>query len=436
VTAGGLYRPLVWSLSALLLGLGVLLAIQMISSVIGPFRFAELGSREPRTRVGIALDSPALAARWREWLPQPAGLEPIASLDLADAARLGALVLPEPRALDEHEVVALLRYVAAGGGVVVTGSIGVSDRAGAWRGYERMQSLLGGAEVIQVGAEQAAALEAGARGPLSAPLAPGAKIAVQREPGLPALSLADAELRWAGEARGASGPAASLRRSLGAGRIAWLAVGPERGAGEAEGARPLADVLDAALAWVSHEPRVELLAWPEGAAFAATLAERDREAGQGDSAAASGAVEREIAWARAAGALAHLRLPADAPSPAQPADLLRKLAGRGAWVATRSELSSWARTRSSIEARVQRAGPRRLFVAVTNHARQPAAGVVLRLHLNERTLRAGVEATAVGQRVPALRFRSGRESLDLALPELAARRSASYAIDYEPAPRD
>ena len=59
-----LYRPLVWSAATALLGAGVLLAIQMISAVVGPFRIAELGEHDPRRAVALFRDvvQPAGAA--------------------------------------------------------------------------------------------------------------------------------------------------------------------------------------------------------------------------------------------------------------------------------------------------------------------------------------------------------------------------------------
>jgi hypothetical protein len=70
-------------------------------------------------------------------------------------------------------------------------------------------------------------------------------------------------------------------------------------------------------------------------------------------------------------------------------------------------------------------------VAITNRASRPARDVVLRLHLNERVLHAEAEPTALLQERPVLRFRSGAESIDLGLPELAPRRSAAFTVDYE-----
>jgi hypothetical protein len=413
---GPLYRPLVWSLSVALLAAGALLMIQMVAALIGPFRLADLGAQDPRGRVALWMDAPATGiaqarlTRFRTWLTGPTQLRAAPALASLDPAEVGALLVSEPRTLGAADVEALERYLAAGGGVVVTGSIGVRDAEGGWRGYDLMEKLLGGVAVRPV---EAAALVAGRRGTLSAPLLPGQEIGLLPEPGLPGVESADAELRFGSE----DALAASLRRRCGHGRLAWIAAGPERGRAGDAGERPLADVDDAALAWVARRPAVEILPWPGGAPFAAAPAPHDvRESV--DSA-------RVLADAAAAGAVAWLPVPGAEQA----------LAGarrQGAWVATRAELSSWVLQRSSLEARLRPLGPERVLVSVTNRAERPVRDVVLRLHLNRRLVRAAVEPTALLQERPGMRLRPGEETLDLVLPELAARRSAAFHVDYEP----
>ncbi|HTY19858.1 MAG TPA: hypothetical protein VMH82_19255 [Myxococcota bacterium] len=437
---GSLYRPILWSLALLFGAAGLLLMIQTISAEIGPFRFAELGARDPRSRVGlwVAADAERSAgAHGEPWGAMFGGDErvlEISSLAALDPAALGAVVLPEPRALGSSDAAALSAYLAAGGGAVLTGSVGVRGADGAWRGYDVMRGLLGGAEPVPLDATGAEALLASRRGVLSSLLVPRERIAIRAEPGLPAVAGGDAELAWAAaSADGESmGLGASLRRSVGRGRLVWLAVGPERAARDAD-ARALGRVLRAAVAWVARLPLVEVLPWPGGAPFAATIEPRGEDVGPLDATALRFAVASELDAAEASAGLARLRAPSRAAAQDVVADATSELAQRGAWLATRSELASWTRQRSSIEATVRRAGPQRLVVAVTNRAPDAVRGVVLRLYLNENARSASVEATQLLQATPVLRFRAGAESLDLALPDLARRASAAFTLDYEPA---
>src|SRR5262249_1452740 len=335
-----------------------------------------------------------------------------------------------PRVLAESDAKALSSYLAAGGGVVLTGSIGVRDPDGSWRGYERMRSLLG-AEPIPLAVDAAQALVAARRGVLSSPLVPRERIAIRAESGLPGLPGAAAELTWASE-DGATTLCGSLRHTVGRGRLAWLAVGPERAAHEAD-ARELRAVLQAAVAWGARRPLVEALPWPGAARFAAVL-DVHGDVESGARTPLRFAVADEIEEAEASGGLAHLRArAAGAGGDPVVAETVAELAQRGAWLASRSELASWTRQRSSIEATLRRAGPQRLLVAVTNRARGRAGGVVLRVYLNEAARSASVEATQLLQARPVLRFEAGSDSLDLALPDLVERASAAFTLDYEPA---
>src|SRR5262249_8642668 len=328
-----------WSLASFLGASGLLLMIQTIGAEIGPFRFAELGSRDPRARVGIWLAPGAPAATappWQERLGSEARVRPLASLGGLGGARLGAVVLPEPRVLAESDAKALSSYLAAGGGVVLTGSIGVRDPDGSWRGYERMRSLLG-AEPIPLAVDAAQALVAARRGVLSSPLVPRERIAIRAESGLPGLPGAAAELTWASE-DGATTLCGSLRHTVGRGRLAWLAVGPEGAAHEAD-ARELGRRLQAPVAWVGGRPLGEVLPWPGAARFAAVL-DVHGDVESGARTPLRFAVADEIEEAEASGGLAHLRArAAGAGGDPVVAETVAELAQRGAWLASRSELA-------------------------------------------------------------------------------------------------
>lgn len=433
---GGLYRPIVLSIALLLVTSGVLLAIQMIGSVVGPFRIAELGERDPRAVVALWRPSGAAAgtamrgALSHELVESGRSVRELTALDALDPARVGALVLTEPRSLGREDVAALEAYLDAGGGVVLLGSVAVRDADGTWRGYELMQRLLG-AEIVELDPAGAAALVAARRGPLSSVLAPRQRVAIAFEPGTPGVVASDAELRWS-DARDAPGPAAALRRAHGKGRLVWLSVSPERALpGELDRSR-VRDVLAAAVAWVSRTPTVEILAWPHGAPFAGTLEVSDGA----DAAGAEAAWHSEVEAARRDAGVAALGIPRDAAAreALEPA-LSRTLEAakhEAAWIATRKELSLWLRSRAVLDASVRRAGPRRLVVEVTNRAGGDVDGVVLRVHLNEPIREARAAGTKLFSTAPALALSSDRESADLALPRLEGRSSAAYNLDTEP----
>jgi hypothetical protein len=89
-----------------------------------------------------------------------------------------------------------------------------------------------------------------------------------------------------------------------------------------------------------------------------------------------------------------------------------------------------------VGASVRRAGPRRIAVQVTNFGRTEASRVVLRVFLNEPTLRAEAVATKLLQADAVVRLRAPAEVLDLVLPPLDPRASAAFHLDYEPAPSE
>jgi hypothetical protein len=430
---GGLYRPLVWSVSAFLLAAGVLLSIQMVSAIVGPFRLADVGAHDPR--MAVALWRPLDAASGGllrgafgfELVESGRSVREVTSVAALDPARVGAAVLTEPRRLGDAEFAVLERYVADGGGVVVLGSVAVLDAEGGWRGRASMERLLG-ARVVEIG-EAEAVLVAAARGPISAPLEPRRRIEVSPEPGMPGLAgVAGAELRWSDAA---DAPAAALRREIGAGRLVWIAVPPERALPDEAARRAVRTVVESSLAWASRTPSVEVLPWPSGAPYAVVVT------ASGPADAPSGAREWRETLDRAArdGALATLRVPrgSDAHEALQP-ELSRVLAAARrdqAWVATRRDLSQWQRGRGVVDATLRRAGPRRLVIEVSNRFREPMEGVVLRIHTNEPTARATVEGTTLGQATARARRAADSESIDLLLPRIAARTNLSWSVDFE-----
>jgi hypothetical protein len=365
---GALYRPLVWILAIGLVASGVLLSIQMVSTVVGPFRLAELGASDPRGVVvfwtpptGIA-GAQLRSAIGYELVASGRAVREVARLGGLDPAREGSIVLAEAQRLDAATLEQISTYLAKGGGAVLIGGIATRDAEGAPIGTDAMRAFLG-AGVVPLGPRDAAAIVAARRGPIVAPLGPDQSIQVTIGEGGFGLEAPDAELRWQ------DGPAASLRVARGAGRLAWLAAAPEQAVAEAD-RRHLQHLQEAAIAWVSRTAWIEVLAEPDG------------------------------------------------PAPA-----------------THRDQAAWKLARGAVDASVRRAGPRRLIVEVTNNARLPVEGLVLRVHLNE-PVHAGVrvETTALLQARATLRRVPEAEAIDLVLPTLDARRSRAYSLDFESAP--
>ncbi len=439
VSESVLYRPLVWSLATALLTSGALLSIHMISAVVGPFRLAQLGKPDPRAVVALfrEVDKPAGSIARTEFGHELMGagrsVREVTSLRHLDPSEVGAVLVSEPRVLQGAEAAALRRFLSGGGGVVLIGSVGVRDADGAWLGYEQMRSLLG-ADVVSLDEDGARAIVADRRGPIAAALLPRQQIGIRYEEGFPGALASNAELSWTAPPGGSVAPAAALRREFGKGRLAWIAVGPERAATAGADQRLLRHVLEAALAWSSRMPSVEVLPWPRGAPFAGVV----------ETGAAAANPQPELGWKREIEAaandagIAHLRVSSEArhlgDTEARLAVAIGELERRGAWVSTRSDISSWTRERAGVEASVRRAGPQRVVVEVTNRGHANASRVVLRVFLNQPVLRAAAEATKLLQRSATIQLLPNAEALDLFLPALDARSSAAFSLDYEPTP--
>jgi hypothetical protein len=382
-TEGRAYGPLTLTLGVGLVAMGLALSVQMIAAVVGPFDLLDaapvgtpaLGVWLPASAVDDGrTDALRRARAWRAALGPRVVVREGGSLAALSGQGVAALAVSDARRLSEAELAALAGYVRGGGSAIVTGPVAVRGSGGEWRGTAAMARLLGVRRVVPLPRTASLALAAATRGPLSAGLAPGQRLALVPEPGAPALDDAAAELRWAGDEAEAGllapGPrGASLRRELGAGRLVWLGAGPDlSAAGATTPGGDFARLAAAAFAWAAREPQAEVLP--------------------------------------AAGDASSRAAPAGEAGPAP-----------------------------DLAAEMRRLGPHRHLLEVTNRGGAAARGRVVRIHVNARFERARVQRTVLQQDEPGFRLRPAAGQVDVRLPELAAGRSLAYTLDLDPGER-
>lgn len=423
------------------------LTILMLSKVIGPFRFFFLSPAEASLSFGLWVpNSTGIETRnriraWREITPPDRALVESSHLAELRDQHVRSIAIPDARALGPFEIEELRSYLAAGGGVVLTGSIGVSRPDGTWRGYDQMKALLHVSEIQQVTRQASISIGSARRGPISAALAPRSRIPLIAEIGMPAVESPSAELRWdpAPTGRGRLDLGASRRVQIGPGRIAWLATGPENAReGASEPWHPMLQLLRSAIAWSARLPRLEVLPWPDGAAFAAKYVNRDTDDPATTPHLTNEAdILAEIEWTHETSGLVLLALgeSANADGHRTPSALKgfarTELRRRNAWIAADGAIQSWSRIHSSFRVSFRQPGPRRIQVDVTNGAREPAEKVVVRLHVNRPVIAASSAKTRILQDAASVRFEERAEWIDLVLPELQPRSSTSYFVDFE-----
>lgn len=268
------YGLLTTALGTGLLALGLAFSIQMIAAVVGPF---ELLAPAPEGGApGLSVWLPPSASRdsvfetrrrarsWRAALGGHVGVREVDSLAALAADGQTVLAIGDARWLTDLEVAAVRDFVQRGGAAIASGAIAVLGPDREPRGTAAMAELLGVARIARL--EGAVALAAGRRGPLSAGLEPGQRLAVRDEKGFVAVDDAAAELRWA-DARSPERPlepgprGASLRRELGAGRLVWLGAGPDLStAGVMTPGGDFTRLTAAAFAWAARQPYAEVAA--------------------------------------------------------------------------------------------------------------------------------------------------------------------------------
>jgi hypothetical protein len=376
---GRAYGPLTLVLGTGLLAMGIALWVQMIASVVGPFDFVGVAPAGTPT-LGVWLPGSAghdarveTRRRARSWRAALAGRVRVREGgSLASLAEQGvsALVVSDARGLSAAELASLSAYVRGGGSAILTGPVAVRGAAGEWLGTQEMVRLLGVPRVVPLPLAASRALAAARRGPLSAGLASGQRLALVADEGAPAIDDPSAELRWAGDEEPGAKPGgvrgASLRRELGAGRLLWLGAGPDRSAaGATAPGGDFARLVAASFAWAAREPYAEVLAPVDGD-----------------------------------------ETPADGSAPSLASDLAAEL---------------------------RRLGPRRHLLDVTNRGRDAARGRVVRVHLNAPVERLAMQRTILQQDEPRFSFDPSAQHVDIRLPELARGRSLAYTLDLDPA---
>jgi hypothetical protein len=452
---GRFYGFLVGCIAVCLLTGGLALNVLTVSAVIGPFHlFArdrsdgveKLGLWFPESSADVAPEE--RARRLRAWHAAV-----VRERDMHDSDTLAALtkfrvvVVGDARALTRDEAGQLHRFLESGGGVLLTGSAGVQDAQGRWRGYGLMQRLLRVRRVAPLSADSSGHVTPGRRGPLVTDLEPGRRIALIPQSGAPAIANPEAELLWS-EAK-ATGPAGASRRlEVGRGRLVWLAAGPERAL--AEHSRellhggPSSRILEAAVAWLAREPRLEVLPWPEGAPLAAV---RPADAAIGAEASgvslprrARNAIDVAVARADRRAGLLHLGQLAEG-FPELPTETVQAYAGdalraRGAWFAGSGEYARWRRSRRALDVGLHRAGPQRQLLEMSNRGSETLRDAVVRVYLNAPALRAVVGRTTLQQEEPKAKFEFGKGIVDVRIPELRAGEHLAYTLDVEPLEAD
>ncbi len=446
-----LYSATIWTLSMFLVAAGSVLVIAMLANVIGPFRFTALdeGSRFRAVGFWIPADGdlpypPEIKRRSAAWRRFVGGddivIESNRLRDLLNAG-VGVVILPDARRIDAEHADALHRYMLDGGGIIVTGSIGVRDADDEWLGYALMSELLQVPSIVPLPREQSDSVAAGQRGPIAAQLEPGAHFGVISEPGVPALEGHDGELLWARAFEAAGSHAGASRRiRLGLGRLAWIGPGPEViDESDLADRAALESTLANAIAWVRRRPVLELMPWSNGARYAVAIDKRvDPEAERLDDEArfaledrATAAIERAARTGEHIEITIPVRGAGDAWGEALRIRLLERIHADGGWLTTRETVETWRAARAGLQVAVTQAGPNRLLVNVSNRSKLDVAGVGLRLWINRPASSIETAAINLGQVVPRVVFDRASESAGISMPDLTAGSTVAFYVDLD-----
>lgn len=256
-------------------------------------------------------DSTFYASALEGWRSRAAGLGAAVrtartAADLRALAPGAVVVAPASLCLPTEAGLALRSHLERGGAVVAVGAVGVRDAGCAWRGWDFLESLTGARTIREL--EERAGLYLTVPGglPLAAGLEPGTRIEMRYARQLAAAAAGPlpywsdwgmspapaAPLEGAGD-RPRPGSAATLRRTEGGGRVAWLGFHPvhaARGRDRVQ-ARRLAR---SALAWAAGIPVATVAPWPGGARAGMVLAEEVESQPENARVLAGVAEERDV----------------------------------------------------------------------------------------------------------------------------------------------
>ena len=371
-----LYSSRLFGAGIWLLASAAVLCVYMLVGTVGPFRF---GVARDAGSHGIGLweapsPDPATSRRrvaaWRRIVPDDRPLRVDRSLAALRDAGVEVIAVPDARALGDAELAALRDFARAGGGVVLAGAIGVETARGEWRGYDAMARLLGVERVSPLERASSQAVVARTRGPLTAPLLPGERIPLLPEAGVPALPGERSELAWEIAAAGSAGGSEPSRAA-----DLRLEIGQGRLVWLAAGPECAEGGLDA------HTPIARLL-------------------------------RAALAWAADEPVLEVV--PPDWTPDAQ-GEPLR---------------AQWQELRTALATSVERAGPERLLVNLTNLSDRPLRAH-LRLHGVPSAREPRIAATELFQTLPSAHRERASDTLEIVPPELPRGESQSFYVDFE-----
>lgn len=483
--------PQPWIWSGVLLGLGLLTLgvvhhesarLARAKSAAEPLRpivVVDLATNR-EARHGAALDEIEVWTAAVGSLARPVEIYGGDSLVQLLPRRYAAWVLPQQEQLADDDWEALDRYLASGGGVVVTGRTGRQDPSGALRGRSALEQLFPGERFRRFTPGEATPVRVVGRDPLAAGLEPGARL-VFAAPGRELRASSAAALAWSD----AAADAAALHGIHRGAPVAWLGFGPQRLADPALAAR----ITTNAVRFAARQPVLDLRPWPDGRPCAVLVggegddvsesacrspvaapdeAELARLAGEGCRWTTVRAGERVLPEVVSAPGASLVAIPEpDAHHESEGAVLLRELladyeqaermgsvfslrvdeasrrrperrklvdsvgaelGARGAWFASPDELAEWWRARTRVEARLQVLGPDSARIWFRNGGESEARDVTARVYLPEGSVTPRLE-TGLFRRA-RLRLATDRSWLELVARPLDPGEEVSYTIRF------
>ena len=281
---GRWYAPIIGSSSILVTCTGVVLLLIMLRVWIGPFSLVTSPVGAIQSPKGVTIWEPESGRSrpsiererrfnaWKALLPDSVVVHVTRDLAAAPVRGRELVIVSDAARLTDDESQVLLDHLRAGGSALLTGWIGVPEGERGTR--TRMRRLLDVESIEALPKEASYFVAAAKRGPLVAGLLPSERLGLGIDSVVPAIDHGEAELVWTDWSLRSGGEmvGASRRRSVGRGRLVWLAPVPESAIGDAGTRNHLRQVIAGAIAWMGWQPYAELLAWPRAAPFAGLFA--------------------------------------------------------------------------------------------------------------------------------------------------------------------